>query len=76
MKELYKFNLMKLFRSVQLIAAVLAISLLVGCVTGDDFSTPDTSVSEPILDGPEISIAAVAGQLAQEQGEKDAIDDE
>lgn len=78
MKKLYKFNLMKLFRSVQLIAAVLAISLLVGCVTGDDFSTPDTSVSEPILDGPEISIAAVAGQLAQEQGntELDYTDEE
>lgn len=49
-------------------AILLGLSLMnLGCVTGDDFSSPDTSIAEPILDGPEISISAVAGQLAQAQ---------
>jgi len=47
--------------------------LLQACVAGEDYDIPDTSVSEPVLEGPEIGIAAVAGQLAQEQG-SDALD--
>jgi len=50
-----------------LVAGVLVL-ILGSCVADDDFSIPDTSISEPVLEGPEISIAAVAGQLAQEQG--------
>lgn len=41
---------------------------LSGCVADDDFNPPETSITEPILDGPEVSISAIAGQLAQAQG--------
>jgi hypothetical protein len=50
------------------------ILLLIGlvafnsCVEDDDFAVPDTSIVEPVLDGLEITIGAVAGALAQEQG--------
>lgn len=49
---------------------LLLIGLVVfnGCVEDDDFNTPNTSVTEPVLDGPEVTISAIAGRLAQEQG--------
>ena len=49
---------------------LLLIGLLVfnGCVEDDDFNTPNTSITEPVLDGPLVSISAVAGELAQAQG--------
>lgn len=65
----YLYNTpMKTKTFLKIFSAFIGIAFLFGCVADDDFDTPDTSISEPVLDGPEISISAVAGQLAQEQG--------
>lgn len=55
---------------------LLLVGLVVfnGCVEDDDFNTPNTSVTEPVLDGPEVSIGAIAGRLAQEQDNGGTLD--
>ncbi|MEM1001285.1 MAG: DUF5689 domain-containing protein [Bacteroidota bacterium] len=64
---------MKTIKSFPIFCFMILLVLINGCVADDDFSVPDTSISDPVLEGPEISIAAVAGQLAQEQG-NDVLD--
>ncbi len=56
----------------QSIFGMLLLTLaLNSCVQDDQFNTPDLSIIEPELGGPIITIDAVAGFLAQEQGGDD-----
>ncbi|MBT8268624.1 MAG: hypothetical protein HKO96_06950 [Flavobacteriaceae bacterium] len=59
---------MKAIQLKSLLGLVLLALTLQGCVQDDDFKTPDVSITEPELSGPVITIDAVAGFLAQEQG--------
>ncbi|NNF82933.1 MAG: hypothetical protein HKM99_09335, partial [Flavobacteriaceae bacterium] len=59
---------MKTIQLKSLLGLVLLAVTLQGCVQDDDFKTPDVSITEPELSGPVITIDAVAGFLAQEQG--------
>ena len=40
----------------KLILMVLAVGFLASCVQDDDFDTPNTSISEPALEGNVVSI--------------------
>ena len=51
-----------------LMLIALLLLIIPSCVQDDDFKAPGITITEPILDGPVISIDAVAGFLAQEQG--------
>ncbi len=47
---------------------LLGVVLINSCIQDDDFNTPNVTIEEPVLTGPVITIDAVAGFLAQEQG--------
>ncbi|SHI83893.1 protein of unknown function [Mesonia phycicola] len=51
------------------ILMVLAVSFLASCVQDDDFETPNTTVTEPELEGEVISISSVLGTAAQNEGD-------
>lgn len=53
----------------KLILMVLAVGFLASCVQDDDFDTPNTSISEPELEGDVVSISTVLGVAAQNEGE-------
>lgn len=55
----------KIYKIIILIVGLVAFS---SCVEDDDFNIPDTTIVEPVLDGQEISINAIAGNLSQAQG--------
>ncbi|WP_179344472.1 DUF5689 domain-containing protein [Winogradskyella ursingii] len=65
---------MKTLKINKIILLLIGLVVFNGCVEDDDFNTPDTSIVEPVLDGPVISIDAVAGQLAQEQDNGGMLD--
>lgn len=64
----YKKAIMKTLKFNKFILLLIGLVVFNSCVEDDDFDTPNTSVVEPVLDGPEVTIGAIAGQLAQEQG--------
>ena len=74
MLEQNKIKKMKTLKINKLILLLIGLVVFNGCVEDDDFNTPNTSVVEPVLDGSEITIAAVAGRLAQEQNNGGALD--
>jgi hypothetical protein len=65
---------MKRLKINKLILVLVSLIGFQSCVDDDDFNTPNTAVVEPVLDGPEISINAVAGQLGQEQDNGGVLD--
>jgi len=68
MLEQNKIKKMKTLKINKLILLLIGLVVFNSCVEDDDFNTPDTSVVEPVLDGSEVTISAIAGRLAQEQG--------
>ncbi len=67
MIEQNKFHNMKTINFKKITLLLLGLVVFTGCVDDDDFNTPNTAVIEPVLDGPETTISAVAGALANEQ---------
>lgn len=59
---------MKAIQFRNLTTLLLALVVITSCVQDDEFSTPNISITEPVLSGPVITIDAVAGFLAQEMG--------
>lgn len=59
---------MKTLKINKLILLLIGLVAFNSCVEDDDFSIPDTSVVEPVINGSTIQISSVSGQLAQEQG--------
>jgi hypothetical protein len=67
---------MKTANFYKLILLMFAVAFTVSCVQDDEFETPDTTVGEePFLNGPEITIGAVAGISAQEDGDNFTFDE-
>ena len=56
---------MKTPNVIKLSLFVFGIILLNNCVEDDDFETPDTTISEPVLDGAKVSIASINGNFQQ-----------
>lgn len=68
---------MKTANFYKLILLIFAVAFTVSCVQDDEFDTPDTTVGEePELNGPVISIDAVAGISAQEDGANFTFDEQ
>ncbi|MDP5081437.1 MAG: DUF5689 domain-containing protein [Winogradskyella sp.] len=65
---------MKTLKINKFILLLIGLVVFSSCVEDDDFKTPNTSVVEPVLDGPEVTINSVAGQLAQEQDNGGSLD--
>ncbi|WP_045475241.1 DUF5689 domain-containing protein [Winogradskyella sp. PG-2] len=65
---------MKTLKINKLILLLIGLVVFNSCVEDDDFNTPNTSVVEPVLDGSEITIASIAGRLAQEQDNGGTLD--
>lgn len=62
-------TLMKTLKINKIILLLIGLVVFNGCVEDDDFNTPNTSVVEPnIPETAKVEISAVAGALAQEQG--------
>lgn len=59
---------MKTLKINTLLVVLVSLVTLHSCVEDDEFSIPDTSVVEPILEGTEIPMSAVVGALSQAQG--------
>ena len=59
---------MKTLKINKLILLLIGLVVFNSCVEDDDFDTPNTAVEEPVLTGDILQIAALAGELAQEQG--------
>jgi hypothetical protein len=59
---------MKVLKVYKIQALILGLVVFSSCVGDGNFSIPDTTIIEPVLDGQEISINAVAGNLSQAQG--------
>ena len=74
MLEQNKIKKMKTLKINKFILLLVGLVVFNGCVEDDDFNTPNTSVVEPVLDGPEVTINSVAGQLAQEQDNDGSLD--
>ena len=74
MLEQNKIKKMKTLKFNRLILLFIGLVVFNSCVEDDDFDTPNTSVVEPVLDGPEVEIGAIAGQLAQEQDNGGTLD--
>ncbi|MBT8274289.1 MAG: choice-of-anchor J domain-containing protein [Bacteroidia bacterium] len=68
MKKNKYFRIMKAKQFKNLATLLLALVVITSCVQDDEFSTPNISITEPVLSGPVITIDAVAGFLAQEMG--------
>lgn len=66
----HKYKTMKTINLKNMLLLVFGLVVLSSCVEDDDFNTPNLSVQEPELEqnAEFIEIAAVAGDLAQEQG--------
>jgi len=64
-----KKSTMKTIKLNKILLLLLAMVAFSACVQDDDFSTPDPTVVEPQLDGPVISLDAVAGFLIQQQND-------
>jgi hypothetical protein len=66
---------LKLYNSLIFLIALVGLN---SCVNDDEFSVPNTAIIEPILEGTEITISAIAGSLSQAQGNTslDYSDDE
>lgn len=65
---------MKTIKLKNMALLVFGLIMLSSCVEDDDFNTPNLSIEEPVLDGPIVSIASVAGALAQAQGGTSPLD--
>jgi hypothetical protein len=79
MLEQNKIKKMKTLKINKFILLLIGLIVFNGCVEDDDFTTPNTSVVEPVLDGPQVTISAIAGRLAQEQdnfGDLDYTDED
>jgi hypothetical protein len=74
MLEQNKIKKMKTLKINKLILLLVALVAFSSCVEDDAFNTPNTSVVDPVLDGSEITIGAVAGRLAQEQNNGGSLD--
>lgn len=59
---------MKATQLKNLVTLLLTLVVITSCVQDDDFKTPSLTITEPVLSGPVITIDAIAGFLAQEQG--------
>ncbi|TXD83720.1 hypothetical protein ESY86_08380 [Subsaximicrobium wynnwilliamsii] len=59
---------MKTINLTQVLLLFLGMAVFNSCVQDDDFDTPDTSITEPQLDGNIVSIASVKGNVAQSGG--------
>lgn len=66
-KKVIKMKTINMYK--KLILMVLAVCFLASCVQDDDFDTPNTSISEPELEGDVVSISTVLGVAAQNEGE-------
>ncbi len=69
--KIYKMKTLNINKFILLLIGLVVFN---SCVEDDDFNTPNTSVSEPVLNGPEVSIGAIAGRLAQEQDNGGTLD--
>jgi hypothetical protein len=69
--KMYKMKTLKINKLILLLIGLVVFS---SCVEDDDFNTPNTSVVEPVLNGSEVTIAAIAGRLAQEQDNGGTLD--
>lgn len=65
---------MKTINLKNMMLLVLGLIVLNSCVEDDDFNTPNLSIEEPVLNGPEVQISSVAGALAQAQGGTSPLD--
>lgn len=63
---------MKTNKLTQLFTALLAMTVLIGCVQDDDFSIPDLDNEVLQIEGQLIPISSVAGQVAQAIADGDA----
>ncbi len=69
MLEQNKIQKMKTLKINKIILLLIGLVVFNGCVEDDEFSTPDTTISEPnIPDSAKVQISALAGELAQAQG--------
>ncbi|WP_299115534.1 DUF5689 domain-containing protein [uncultured Winogradskyella sp.] len=59
---------MKTLKINKLILLLIGLVVFNACVQDDEFSTPNTSVTEPDLDGDVIEITSIAGDVAQLHG--------
>lgn len=59
---------MKTMNLYKILLLLLGTVALYSCVHDDDFKTPDTAITEPELDGNIVTIASVAGNVAQSGG--------
>jgi len=51
----------------RLILMVFAVSFLASCVQDDDFESPNTSITEPTIEGNIVQISSVLGKAAQQE---------
>lgn len=63
-----KKSTMKTIKLNSVLLLLLAMVVFTGCVQDDDFSTPDLTITEPVLDGDVVSISSVATQVQQAGG--------
>lgn len=64
-----KKSIMKTIKLNKILLLLLGMVVLNACVQDDDFSTPDTTITEPELEGPVITLNALAGFLIQQQND-------
>lgn len=57
---------MKTIKLTDVFAAIIALLTITSCVQDDDFSTPDLTATDPVLDGEVISVSALRNLFLQE----------
>ena len=57
---------MKTIKLTHVFAAIIALLTITSCVQDDDFSTPDLTATDPVLDGEVISVSALRNLFLQE----------
>jgi hypothetical protein len=68
MLEQNKTQKMKTLKINKIILLLIGLVVFNACVQDDEFSTPNTSVTEPVLNGDVIDISSIAGGVAQLHG--------
>jgi len=56
---------MKIFRLTKVILVLIGLVIFNSCVEDDDFEVPNTTITEPILNGPIVSINSAYGNYLQ-----------
>lgn len=59
------FRIMKAMQLKNLVTLLIALVVITSCVQDDDFKTPSVAITEPVLDGPVISLTQLANLYEQ-----------